>query len=79
MNALGWAYYSAKRYDDSLNQFIKMTEVFPDNPGPYETVGDMCQYQYFSNPEMAREYYRKALKLNLTDDVRNRISKSSPR
>lgn len=75
MNALGWAYYSAKRYDDSLNQFIKMTEVFPDNPGPYETVGDMCQYQYFSNPEMAREYYRKALKLNLTDDVRNRISK----
>ncbi|MCX7771674.1 MAG: phosphodiester glycosidase family protein, partial [Clostridia bacterium] len=73
MNSLGWQLLAAKRYEEGLDEFIRITTLTPNDPNAYITVGDIYGYWHFNNPQKSREYYEKALSLNPGDATRNLI------
>ena len=62
MDTLGWAYYLKGRYLSAISELQDSVELVPDNP----VINFHLGMAYFKNnqPDVAREYLEKALKLD---------------
>lgn len=54
--ALGVAYYGQRRFDDTIQAFLKTIDLAPDVPQPYMFLGRMLEHAGAYLPEITRKY-----------------------
>ena len=64
-NALGWSYYSLKRYDDAKDAFQRAIDLSSDYANAYYGLGRSLQE--LGKNDQARDAYQQAIKYGSTD------------
>ena len=72
--ALGWAYYSAKQFENAVSSFTKATKLNPDSASTWYALGTCYQSYTLKQYQEALDCYNKALKCkSITADLEQKI------
>lgn len=72
--ALGWAYYSAKQFENAVSSFTKATKLNPDSASTWYALGTCYQNYALKQYQEALDCYNKALKCkSITADLEQKI------
>lgn len=74
INALGYQYLGAKKFDKAIETFRMNAEKHPDSWNVYDSLGE--GYQAIGNRELALENYEKALELVSDAAHKDRLKKT---
>ena len=72
--ALGWAYYTAKQFENAVSSFTKATKLNPDSASTWYALGTCYQNYALKQYQEALDCYNKALKCkSITADLEQKI------
>lgn len=69
--ALGYTFFISKRYSLALFVFSELLSKHPDDPDMYFIIGDI--YMKTKNPERAREYFERGVRLKQDEVALNKL------
>lgn len=72
-NQLGYALLSEQRTDEAIILFMKNTQLFPDDPNVYDSLGEA--YLSAGDITQARIHYEKALKMDPQNEHASQVLK----